>query len=226
MLDIRLKTIAELVRKDSNVCDVGTDHAYLPCYLVKKGITNHCVACDINEQPLQSAKEHIAKYGFEDKIETILSDGLQNVPSSKAQDIVIAGMGGELISKIILACDFTRDKTKRLILQPMTNVPFLRDCLYQHGFEIIKEIPVIDKNQYYTVMHAEYIGVTIQKDELFLTLGKIPEQKTIDAQKYIKKQYDKTIKVADGLKKSTDNSEQAEHYYKLAQEIKTYIEVE
>lgn len=223
MLDARLKAIADFVRKDSFVCDVGTDHAYLPCYLLQKEITTKCVACDINEKPLKSAKEHIALYGFSNQIEIILSDGLTNVPSNKAEDIIIAGMGGELISKIILAVDYTKDKSKRFILQPMTNAPFLRESLYKNGFKISKEKAVIDENHFYTIMCVEYSGVIKNKDEVFLLLGKMPEQKTKSSNEYIKKQYEKIVKIANGLKISKNDNQKADYYQNLADEIEKYI---
>ncbi len=223
MLDTRLKTISEFVRKDSFVCDVGTDHAYLPCYLLQKAITSHCVACDINEHPLNQARANIAQFGFTKQIKTILSDGLQNVPSEQAEDIIIAGMGGELILKILLAASYTKDKSKRLILQPMTNVPYLRKSLYENGFEIIEEKPVIDKNHCYTVMLVEYRGICLQIDDVCSHLGKIPEQKSQEAKQYIKRQYDKIIKIAMGLKMSSQNQDEADYYEHLAEQIKQYI---
>lgn len=222
MLDARLKTIADFVRKDSFVCDVGTDHAYLPCYLLQKGLTTHCVACDINELPLNQAKAHIAQFGLSKQIETILSDGLKNVPSNKAEDIIIAGMGGELILTILLAVDYTKDKSKRFILQPMTNVPFLRKNLYENGFEIIEERPIFDKKHCYTIMLVQYCGISKQQDELFLHLGKIPEQSSNEAQNYIMHQYEKVIKIATGLKSSNKNKDEAIFYEDLALKIKQY----
>lgn len=222
MLDARLKAIADFVRKDSFMCDVGTDHAYLPCYLLQKGITTHCVACDINELPLNQARAHIAQFGFSKQIEIILSDGLQNVPSNKAEDIVIAGMGGELILKILLAVDYTKDKNKRFILQPMTNVPLLRRSLYENGFEIIEEKPVIDKKHCYTIMLVQYCGVSKQQDEVFLHLGKIPEQESNEARHYIMRQYEKMVKISTGLKNSNENKDESHFYEDLATKIKRY----
>jgi len=225
MLDKRLMAIAGLVRKNSFVCDVGTDHAYLPCYLVKEGITSKCVACDINPMPLSKAQEHIKRFELENSIETILSNGLENVPENKADDIIIAGMGGELISRILLDSNYTRNTSKRFILQPMSQVNFLRDSLYKNGFKIDEEIPVIDKNHIYTVISASYVGEAEIKDEFFLSVGKIPLQKTIEAQLYIKAQYDKYINIANGMKISGENKARAQQYYDLAQQISNLIEL-
>lgn len=219
MIDARLKAIADFIRKDSYVCDVGTDHAYLPCYLIKNGITNHCVACDIGEAPLKSARNHIQQYGYENQIETLLSDGLKSVPPEKAQDIVIAGMGGDLIGRILLDAEFTKEKGRRFILQPMTNVDILRDVLYQNGFEILEERPIIDKHHTYTIMLVVYSGKIQQQGQLFLLLGKVIEKKDDQAREYVKRQYLKIQKIADGMKRSVLHMGEAEKYAQLAKEI-------
>lgn len=222
MLDERLLQIAKLVRKDSFVCDVGTDHAFLPCFLVRENITAHCVACDINELPLKSAAENIARYGFQSKIQTILSNGLSNVPSHLAQDIVIAGMGGELIATILLASNYTRDSTKQFLLQPMTQVPYLRKTLCQNGFSIIKEIPVIMRNHYYTIIQVVYSGAKTTCSELFSVIGKIPEQNTAAALKYCKHEYSKIMLRIKGIN-SSKKAIETTNLLQLAEEINEVI---
>lgn len=199
MLNERLLQIAKLVRKDSFVCDVGTDHAFLPCYLVQKNITTHCIACDINELPLKSASDRIAQFGFQSQIQTILSDGLTNVPSNLAQDIVIAGMGGELIASILLASNYTRDSEKQFLLQPMTQVPYLRKTLCENGFFIVQDIPIITRNHYYTIIQAVYSGNKTTCSEVFSILGKVPEQNTVAALEYCKHEYSKIMLRIQGI---------------------------
>jgi tRNA (adenine22-N1)-methyltransferase len=223
MLDKRLLAIANLIRKDSYVCDVGTDHAYLPCYLVKMGITNRCVACDINEMPLQSAMQHISEYGLSSQIETILSDGLKNVPTEKAEDIVIAGMGGELIASILQGVSYTTDKEKRFILQPMTNVPYLRKFLCENGYEILSETPVIDGNKTYTIICVMYTGVITKPSSLFLSVGKIPDNNSEESKIYIQRQYNKAMKIGKSLENSLNQQEKAPEYFQLANELKQLL---
>ncbi|MBR6874655.1 MAG: SAM-dependent methyltransferase, partial [Ruminococcus sp.] len=100
MNDNRLLACARLVR-GSRAADVGTDHGYLPMYLVQNGICESALACDINEKPLASARENIEKAGLSDKIGVYLSDGLGSVPCEGITDVIVAGMGGELIADII-----------------------------------------------------------------------------------------------------------------------------
>lgn len=97
MLDKRLKLCADMVSGEGIVCDVGTDHAYLPVELILSGKCEKVIASDINEHPLDAAARTIKKYGVSDKISLVLSDGLENVPLDGVSDIIIAGMGGETI---------------------------------------------------------------------------------------------------------------------------------
>ena len=93
-LDNRLMAIAELVRKDKIFADIGTDHAYLPVYLVEKGIVNHAIAADLRVGPLDNAKETVVSHNLTDKIELRLSDGLDNFKDNEVEEIAVAGMGG------------------------------------------------------------------------------------------------------------------------------------
>lgn len=199
MLDKRLKLCADFVR-GSRICDIGTDHAYLVAELLSDGRCSSAVAADINEGPLSAAKATLEKAGVLDKTDLILSDGLKNVPESGITDIVIAGMGGELISRILEACDYLDGKN--LILQPMTQVPYLIEWLYKNGFEIIGQRAVTDGKFCYTVINAvktnaEPISVT----PLFAQLGKLEftdESSVI----YAKKQADKLYSAGYALRDS------------------------
>lgn len=218
MLDERLLAVARLVRKDVYFCDVGTDHGYLPCYLVQQGITKRCIACDINIMPLQNAQKQVESLKYQDNIEVILSDGLTNV-TNEVEDIAIAGMGGELIYEIISAAEFLKDSSKHLILQPMTNAPYLRKMLYQAGFEILSEIPVIDHNHTYCIILARYTGKSVEISELFSIVGKIPESKSSSAITYIERMLDKVSKIVAGLNKSNTDECDIERYLELAKAI-------
>ena len=122
----RLLTAIPFVRQGKRFADIGTDHAYLPIYLMDKGIIASAVAADINQGPLDKAQENILKYGFNDSISTVLCDGLTKIKPDSVDDIAIFGMGGELIVKIIDEASWVKDSDKRLILQPMTHPEKLR----------------------------------------------------------------------------------------------------
>ncbi len=173
-LDGRLSCAASFVRKDSVVCDVGTDHAYLPVNLIQRGIAVRAVACDINEGPLERARWSAAKYGVTDKIRFVLADGLDGVQPEKdgVNEIIICGMGGELIARIVDASAYTRMPEVRLILQPMTCAPELRQYLWDNGFRILEERLCEAAGKIYTCIHAAYDGEVRTYTPAELILGK------------------------------------------------------
>lgn len=167
-LDMRLLTAAEMVRLDGKICDVGTDHALLPCYLTQMGAKG-VIASDINDGPLEAAKATVALYGAENSVRVMKSDGLRDIPP--CDDIIIAGMGGELIGRIVSECTFKNENT-RFILQPMTKAHVLRRILYNNGFEIITEKTALSAGKIYTVMLVKYTGEISEIDDSFAFFGK------------------------------------------------------
>ena len=149
----RLSAAAALCRRGVIVCDVGTDHALLACYLAQNG-AKEVIASDVKEGPLSAARRTIAEQGVTN-VTAVLSDGLERI--DYADDVVICGMGGELIMKIISGCRFLSEDT-RFILQPMTKADTLRRELYRGGFDIIEERAVREGDRFYTVMLARYTG--------------------------------------------------------------------
>lgn len=155
-LGARLSLCAELARPQKKLCDVGTDHAYLPIWLLKSGQIPSALAVDVNEGPLLTAEQNARRYHVEENITLRLSDGLHNVKADEADDIVIAGMGGELIARMVAETPWLCDESKRLILQPMSGATELRLCLREHNFAILEEHAVEDSGRVYTVMAAEW----------------------------------------------------------------------
>lgn len=155
----RLSLCAEYVREGSRLADIGTDHGYLPIALCRSGKIPSALACDINPLPLESARRNIAEKGLSDRIRTRLSDGLKEIGADEAEDIVIAGMGGELIAAILGECPWVRDASKNLILQPMTRHDVLIKWLCENGFCIEDQEAVFDGGKVYTVMQVRYDGV-------------------------------------------------------------------
>lgn len=147
-----------MVREGSRLADIGTDHGYLPIELCRSGKCPSALACDINPLPLQSAEENIIKFGLSESIQTRLSDGLKEISPDDVDDIVIAGMGGELIRDILIAAPWVKNGEKNLVLQPMTHHEDLVKWLYANGFAIDRQEAVFDENKYYTVIAASYTG--------------------------------------------------------------------
>lgn len=153
----RLAAAAGFVRRGSRVCDVGTDHAYLPIFLCKAGIADRALATDINRGPCERAAENVRLHKCSDKIEVRQADGLDLAADFDPTDIIVCGMGGELIRDIILRSQLTRNSNVRLILQPMTKATALRKALYANGFTIVGEALAKD-DRIYQVICAEYTG--------------------------------------------------------------------
>ena len=139
-LSKRLKAVASLVKKGSSVADVGTDHGYIPVYLIENDIVSSAIAMDINEKPLASCQALVKSKGLENKIQTRLSNGLENLKRGECDTVIIAGMGAELIVDILSHCDFKNEL--HLILQPMTHPEIARKYLYDNGFEIFNDFIV------------------------------------------------------------------------------------
>ena len=158
MLDNRLKKIAELVSGNGTAVDVGTDHAHLAAELITSGRCSKVIASDVKEGPLESARNTVERYGIQDKVELILSDGLEKVPLEGVSDIIIAGMGGETIAEIIEQAvrDDMKYEDMHWILQPMTKPEVLRKRLYETGFIIRGEYAVEDGDKMYLIIDAEY----------------------------------------------------------------------
>jgi len=174
-LDERLQCAADFVRDNAVVADIGTDHAYLPIYLLTNDRIKFAVASDINRGPLDRAKKNAAQYSVDDKMDFILSDGLCgiNPDAHGVTDIVICGMGGELITKIIDDSPYTRTKGVRLILQPMTFSDKVRYYLASNGFDILDERLCEASGKIYTCILAEYDGGVRNFTQAELLLGKI-----------------------------------------------------
>lgn len=177
-LDRRLLAAASFVRPGASVCDVGTDHALLPCYLVQRGISSDVTASDVNPNPLKCAAATLEQYGV-DSVKLVLSDGLDSV--LPADDVIVAGMGGELIAGIVRRCRFL-DRKPHFILQPMTKDFLLRRELYAAGFEILEEKAAVAARKTYTVMLCVFTGEKREIDDLFAFFGKNSERVYIEKQ--------------------------------------------
>ncbi len=170
-LDKRLLCCAGFVRGGSVAADIGSDHAYLPIYLVKQGICPCAIASDINEGPVNRAKLNVAVSGLSKKITVLMADGLDEAAALSPNDIIIAGMGGELIRDIINASEYVKNPDVRLILQPMTMPEVLREYLAANGFNIVEESVCVAADKCYQVICAHYDGVKREFDSVTLLLG-------------------------------------------------------
>lgn len=155
MLSNRLASCAKCVPRGSIVCDVGTDHALLPAYLVCTGICPRAIATDIRPGPLEAAQRTLRKYGVLDKVTLIECDGLTKVESDGLTHVIIAGLGGETITNILSACAWAPQK--KWILQPMTRASVLRQWLAGQGYTWQEQIAV-EGERYYTILNITERG--------------------------------------------------------------------
>ncbi len=163
-LSDRLETLLALCRKGERGADVGCDHGYVSIRLVRDGIFRSMLAMDLREGPLQAARDHIREEGLEDRIECRLSDGLEALEAGEADALICAGMGGDLMCRIL---DVGMDKLrqmKQLVLQPQSEISEFRRFLRKNGFRIEAEELVLEDGKYYPMMRAAN-GVETYDDE-------------------------------------------------------------
>lgn len=224
-LDERLECAASLVRDGASVADIGTDHAFLPISLLMSGRASDAIASDINEGPLDRAKENARKYGIDARITFCLADGLDDLPleEKKTSDIIICGMGGELISEILSRSDYIRRGGVRVILQPMTRPQILRKYLADAGFAIVDEKLCKSSGRIYQCIAAEYDGEKREISDSAAYLGEINIARGT-ASPYFSEQlsieYARVIKRVEGMKAGGIDSgaeeRLAEDYKKIA----------
>jgi len=150
----RLALIASMVDRGSFVLDVGTDHGYLPIYLVGRGICRGAAASDINEGPVAAARRNAARAGLSDRIKISLGDGTRPAEDCGADTVIMAGMGGEVMAGIIERSEICKKDGVRLLLQPMTKHEELRGYLNGHGYVIDTERLCREGRRLYLVLSA------------------------------------------------------------------------
>ena len=172
-LDARLAMAASFVRYGTVPCDVGTDHAYLPIHLLTAGICPRAVATDIHKGPLDCARANAARYRCASRISFYQTDGISHVDlaAENVRDILICGMGGELIARILDDAPYTRLSDVRCILQPMSSVADLRQYLAGAGFRIEEERLAEAAGKIYTCMSVSYDGAVRTSSAAEFLLG-------------------------------------------------------
>ena len=152
----RLLCCASMVQPGSRVADIGTDHGYLGIYLLQSGAARHVIACDLRKDPLENARRNAKLFGVDGAMELRLSDGLEKILPDEVDTVVMAGMGGDLIQKILSQCPWRKREGLQFILQPQSAGNVLRRWLCEDGFEIQREEPVQDGHFLYTVMDIRH----------------------------------------------------------------------
>ncbi len=217
-LSKRLMTVAGGVTKGNRLADIGTDHGYIPIYLVQEGICPSAIAMDVNQGPLDRAKSHIQECGLSDKIGTRLSNGLEKLDPSEADSIVIAGMGGALMTDILTRGIHVVKAGKEFILQPQSEIYKVRHFLHDNGYAIMDEHIVKDEGKYYFIIKA-VPGQQKYEEEFLYEYGEILlREKSSLMLEYLDREMNKYHKIMESLE---DNSSEASQVRR--QEMKSCI---
>lgn len=215
----RLEMVYRSVPKNSVVADIGTDHAFLPIALIERGRAKKVIACDINEGPLNVATKNVQKAGV-DNIELRLSDGLDKISNQEVDVVTIAGMGGDVISRIIESAGWLKENKTLLILQPMSSAEDLRVFLSKEGFKILTEKAVFDNRRIYSVITAQYCGAPVEISLAQKYIGELEKDKSETATKYIIWQK----KIINSIEKSLKNVERKQELYNEITQAKGELE--
>ena len=153
-LSKRLHAVAGLVTEGASVADIGTDHGYIPIYLIQERIASKVIALDVKKGPLERARMHIIGHGLKGQIETRLSDGLREVAPGEVDTMIAAGMGGGLVIHILEDSPETVKEISSFILQPQSEIDKVRRYLNEHGYRIVEERMVEESGKFYPMMRA------------------------------------------------------------------------
>ena len=219
-LSKRLETVASMVTKGNRAADVGCDHGFVPIFLVESGISPLAVAADVRPGPLSRAKEHIKEHRLEEKIQTRLSDGLANIKPGEADSLIMSGIGGILMMRLLQDEEHTAKSFKELILSPQSELFDVRRYLVSNGYLIEYEHMLCDEGKYYFIFH-----VIIKKDEREWSdeeyrYGKDickDDMKTFLA--YLEKEERQYEQILEKMKQAPENDRAAQRIAQLHQDI-------
>ena len=203
-LDDRLKLAASFVRPDAVFADVGCDHGRLSVYLMQQCNATRGYACDIRPQPLDKARQLLARKGLSDKVEAVLTDGLVGMEGKGITDVIIAGIGGEVLAHIVEEAPFLKDPSVRIVLQPQSKEHILRRALYRLGYCIEQEECVHAGRFLYTVMVVSYCGKEQETDDFFAYCGLLTENSNELKQEKLRRTAATLAEIAANMKNSPD----------------------
>lgn len=218
-LDERLKLAASYVRKGAVFADVGCDHGRLSIYLMQQCGAARGYACDIRPQPLEKARQLIAKKQLSDCITPVLTDGLQGMEGRGITDVIVAGIGGEVLAHVLEEAPFLREKGIRIILQPQSKEHLLRKCLYGLGFALEEEKTVYSGRFLYTVMVLSYTGEEKEIDDFFAYTGLLVEDDCENNREKLRRTAATLREIGENMSHSPEKAEEAAKLQGLAAQI-------
>lgn len=221
---MRIKQIANMVDKCNIVADIGTDHGYVTEIILKRKICQKVIATDLNLGPLENAKKYLTLTGLNDRVDFRQGSGLEVLQPGEADTVIIAGMGGMLINKILHDAPNITEKVNKFILQPMTAVNKVRKYLFENGFKIESESIVKEYHHYYHILKVVH-GIEHIDDDIYFEISQyLLRKKDKLVAEYLNKQIDTNKKILNKI----DNSKKKELIEKkimLQSKIKKYKEL-
>ena len=207
ILSGRMQMVADMVTKGNVLADIGCDHGFVSIYLLENGICPKVIAMDVNEGPLLRAREHIDERGLTPYIDVRLSDGMEKLLLKEADSVLIAGMGGRLVIKILTDCMDKAKALQEIILQPQSELHLVRQFLTDAGYHIIQEDMVKDNGKFYPAMRVVWReGKTqaLSEEELWFGPLLLKEKHPV-LREYLTNEKLKYAKIAEDIGKNSNN---------------------
>ncbi len=216
MLSKRLKQVADMVKKCNMIADIGTDHGYIPIYLIKNGIVKGAVAADISQGSCKKAQLNIGLSHLSDVIDVRCGNGLEVIEKGEKIDtIIIAGMGGLMAISVLESNRDAAQGAEQLVLQPQRDIDKVRRYLHSIGYKITDEKMLVDGDKFYTVINAEK-GSEEYSELEYLFGKKLIESRSPVLNEYVEIEDNKILKVLENMEnKGMKGSEAYEKMYKL-----------
>lgn len=228
VLSKRLHTVAKYIPKKAYFADIGSDHAYLPCYVCSIDPTAYAIAGEINEGPFQSAKDHVGAHNLTDQIEVVKGNGLEVIGNYPVRQIVIAGMGGGLIRSILDTGKDKLAKIERIIAQPNVDAHYVREWLSLHSFQLVSEQIIKEDGHIYEILIADkgdgLMGYQDLEKELLFGPHLLREKNDAFIEKWTSEK-NKRLRVMEQMKQARNiNSEKIASFKQEVKEIEEVLE--
>jgi len=217
--------VADNVLSGGVVADIGCDHGFTSIYLMENKMAERVIAMDINKGPLERAKEHIMQYGLEKSISLRQSDGAKALKAGEADTLLISGMGGNLICRILRESEIVARAAKELVLSPQSEVHQVRRLLHKMGFCIAAENMVLDQGKYYVVIRGVPGKESYQEETEYLYGKKLMEGRSRTFRSYLKKEAYRVEKVLAGMEQKALSQDSQRKQQELVQEREWILEV-
>ncbi len=219
-LSRRLQAVAHQVREARVVADIGCDHGFTAIYLAEQGLAERVIAMDINREPLMRAASHIRQHHMEEQIETRLSDGAAGLAPGEADTLLISGMGGALICRILGDSPDVTAQAGQLVLSPQSGSALVRHFLLEHRFSIDREVMLVDRGKYYTVIHAVHGKQRFAREEEYIYGKYLIDCRDMCLCSFLKKEQARLARILRGMDRAVLSGAGAAQRKELEQKLR------